>query len=375
MGAVAAGFADRIYVTSDNPRSEESAGHCRRNRRGHRHSRTTSSSSIGAARSNARSREARCGRRRADRRKRSRDISDSSATRCCRSTTWRSRARRSARADGVYNESAARSCARPRPARRSSTRRCAPATLRASTDTRTIEPGDTFVALRGERFDGHDFAPRPCGAARPCSLSNASRRGLPASPRCSSRRRRRPIWRSRARRECSLAAASSPITGSAGKTTTKSFLAQLLAACDTAMRVLGRTRKTRTTRSVSASCFCTPRTKRTTCSSSRWARATYGDIAASRRDRAPANRDLDQRRRGALEIMGSRERLEGDEMGAFFRRRARDPQRCRRRLPPASVRSPRIPRTGLPPSSARCRLTEFKPLTVLRRRRGARSPR
>ena len=34
----------------------------------------------------------------------------------------------------------------------------APATLRASTDTRTIEPGDTFVALRGERFDGHDFA-------------------------------------------------------------------------------------------------------------------------------------------------------------------------------------------------------------------------
>ncbi|MEM6783923.1 MAG: UDP-N-acetylmuramoyl-tripeptide--D-alanyl-D-alanine ligase [Bacteroidota bacterium] len=26
-----------------------------------------------------------------------------------------------------------------------------------STDTRTIEPGDTFVAIRGETFDGHDF--------------------------------------------------------------------------------------------------------------------------------------------------------------------------------------------------------------------------
>ncbi|MEZ5230287.1 MAG: UDP-N-acetylmuramoyl-tripeptide--D-alanyl-D-alanine ligase [Acidimicrobiales bacterium] len=26
-----------------------------------------------------------------------------------------------------------------------------------STDTRTIEPGDTYVAIRGERFDGHDF--------------------------------------------------------------------------------------------------------------------------------------------------------------------------------------------------------------------------
>ena len=34
----------------------------------------------------------------------------------------------------------------------------APDTLRISTDTRSIEPGDTFVALHGERFDGHDFA-------------------------------------------------------------------------------------------------------------------------------------------------------------------------------------------------------------------------
>ena len=34
----------------------------------------------------------------------------------------------------------------------------APATLRIGTDTRSIEPGDTFVALHGERFDGNDFA-------------------------------------------------------------------------------------------------------------------------------------------------------------------------------------------------------------------------
>ncbi|HEY0798801.1 MAG TPA: Mur ligase domain-containing protein, partial [Candidatus Baltobacteraceae bacterium] len=26
-----------------------------------------------------------------------------------------------------------------------------------STDTRTLEPGDLFVALRGEHFDGHAF--------------------------------------------------------------------------------------------------------------------------------------------------------------------------------------------------------------------------
>ena len=29
-----------------------------------------------------------------------------------------------------------------------------------STDTRTLAPGALFVALRGERFDGHDFLAR-----------------------------------------------------------------------------------------------------------------------------------------------------------------------------------------------------------------------
>lgn len=32
-----------------------------------------------------------------------------------------------------------------------------------STDTRTLAPGDTFVALRGERFDGHDFLAQAVG--------------------------------------------------------------------------------------------------------------------------------------------------------------------------------------------------------------------
>ena len=38
-----------------------------------------------------------------------------------------------------------------------------------STDTRSLNPGDLFVALRGERFDGHDYveaalAAEACGA-------------------------------------------------------------------------------------------------------------------------------------------------------------------------------------------------------------------
>jgi len=28
---------------------------------------------------------------------------------------------------------------------------------RVTTDTRALAPGDLFVALKGERFDGHDF--------------------------------------------------------------------------------------------------------------------------------------------------------------------------------------------------------------------------
>jgi UDP-N-acetylmuramoyl-tripeptide--D-alanyl-D-alanine ligase len=38
---------------------------------------------------------------------------------------------------------------------------------RVHTDTRTLQPGDLFVALQGERFDAHDFLreARAAGAA------------------------------------------------------------------------------------------------------------------------------------------------------------------------------------------------------------------
>src|SRR5581483_9655243 len=32
-----------------------------------------------------------------------------------------------------------------------------PSQLRVVTDTRALQPGDTFLALRGERFDGHAY--------------------------------------------------------------------------------------------------------------------------------------------------------------------------------------------------------------------------
>ena len=34
---------------------------------------------------------------------------------------------------------------------------------RVHTDTRTLQDGDLFVALKGERFDAHDFLPQAKG--------------------------------------------------------------------------------------------------------------------------------------------------------------------------------------------------------------------
>lgn len=41
-----------------------------------------------------------------------------------------------------------------------------------STDTRTLRPGDVFVAIAGERFDGHDFIPRAVAAGCTAVVSN-----------------------------------------------------------------------------------------------------------------------------------------------------------------------------------------------------------
>ena len=34
----------------------------------------------------------------------------------------------------------------------------------ATTDSRNVQPGQLFVAYRGERLDGHAFAPAACAA-------------------------------------------------------------------------------------------------------------------------------------------------------------------------------------------------------------------
>ncbi|HET8711304.1 MAG TPA: Mur ligase domain-containing protein, partial [Spongiibacteraceae bacterium] len=96
-----------------------------------------------------------------------------------------------------------------------------------NTDSRTIKRGDLYVALRGERFDGHDFLEEvaqkgasaaivsaPCGEALPQLRVDDTRAALGLIARMNRRQFAGPLI---------------AITGSAGKTTTKEMLAAILA--------------------------------------------------------------------------------------------------------------------------------------------------
>lgn len=108
-----------------------------------------------------------------------------------------------------------------------------------STDTRTLEPGDVFLALRGDRFDGHDHLEEAL-ARGAGGVIIAEGREVPASMRAGGDDRfvlavRDPLdalgdlahaVRDRARASAEVIA----IVGSSGKTSTKEMLARILRA-------------------------------------------------------------------------------------------------------------------------------------------------
>jgi UDP-N-acetylmuramoyl-tripeptide--D-alanyl-D-alanine ligase len=113
-----------------------------------------------------------------------------------------------------------------------------PATLRIVTDTRTLAPGDTFLALRGERFDGHHYVRDAVGkgaAALVVDDPQACIEGIPAVVVSDTKRAYMDL--AGAARELYFGNVIA-ITGSAGKTTTKHLLAQILSAHYGADRVL-----------------------------------------------------------------------------------------------------------------------------------------
>lgn len=100
---------------------------------------------------------------------------------------------------------------------------------RVHTDTRTLAPGDLFVALQGERFDAHDFLPaaRAAGAVAALAQRGLDAAGLPGlqvDDSLAALQQLATAWR--ATQQLPLIA----VTGSNGKTTVTQMLASILRA-------------------------------------------------------------------------------------------------------------------------------------------------
>jgi UDP-N-acetylmuramoyl-tripeptide--D-alanyl-D-alanine ligase len=100
---------------------------------------------------------------------------------------------------------------------------------RVSTDSRTAGPGDLFVALKGDRFDAHDFLPDV--AARQIAAALVTRTpadwSLPALKVADTRAALGALGRGWRRRFTMPLVA---VTGSNGKTTVKEMIASIFAA-------------------------------------------------------------------------------------------------------------------------------------------------
>ena len=106
-----------------------------------------------------------------------------------------------------------------------------------STDTRTLRPGALFVALRGERFDGHDFVAQALAAGAVAAMVDEKFVGEGALLVVEDTRlglgHLAAYWRGKF--DLPLVA----VTGSNGKTTVKEMIAAILrAACGDDARVL-----------------------------------------------------------------------------------------------------------------------------------------
>jgi UDP-N-acetylmuramoyl-tripeptide--D-alanyl-D-alanine ligase len=111
---------------------------------------------------------------------------------------------------------------------------------RVHSDTRTLRAGDLFVALKGERFDGHDYLAQARAAGAVAALAERgltleSIPGLQVPDSLQGLQRVSAAWR--AQFDLPLIA----VTGSNGKTTVTQMLAAILRAwhCDAALATAG----------------------------------------------------------------------------------------------------------------------------------------
>lgn len=100
--------------------------------------------------------------------------------------------------------------------------------LRVHSDTRSLRPGDLFVALRGERFDAHDFLPQAMKEGAVAALAeqglSAAIPGLLVSDSKAALGQLAAGWRKR------FSLPLIAVTGSNGKTTVTQMIASILRA-------------------------------------------------------------------------------------------------------------------------------------------------
>jgi len=115
-----------------------------------------------------------------------------------------------------------------------------PALEGVSTDTRTLGPGSLFVALRGERFDGHDYlgeaAAKGAAAAAVAEARAGDASPLPRLAVADTLAALGAIARLHRRRFPIPVVA---VTGSNGKTTTREMIAEILATRGKVLRTEG----------------------------------------------------------------------------------------------------------------------------------------
>ncbi len=189
-----------------------------------------------------------------------------------------------------------------------------PQTLRISTDTRTLQPGESFLALQGPNYDGHSFvrAALERGAlALVVSDPSVVPAGVPALVVADTNAAYR-AFAATARR--ALRARVVAITGSTGKTTTKSLLAQLLDRAG-----LGRVAATPANENneIGVSKLFLSLDDRTEIVVAEFGCRRYGDIEPLVEIARPDIALLTNVGDAHLEIMGSRERLIETKFGIF----------------------------------------------------------
>jgi UDP-N-acetylmuramoyl-tripeptide--D-alanyl-D-alanine ligase len=106
----------------------------------------------------------------------------------------------------------------------------APQDLVVCTDTRNLKRGDTFLALKGERFNGHDYTADAVKLGAKLLIVDESDARVPGVAALLVERTKTAYMTLAGVARDMFAGRTIAITGSAGKTTTKAFLTQLLAA-------------------------------------------------------------------------------------------------------------------------------------------------